>query len=229
MTSGDPRSQALGVVMWRRCAQSTLANQDDGCDDRADRTDYAAVMDSDIANEAFPRGSVVLISGIMAAGKSTVAQMLAERLPSSAHVRGDAFRRMIVSGRAEMVPSADAEAIRQLQLRYRIGAMTADAYANAGFTALYQDIVLGEDLAHAVDLISARPLFIVVLTPRPEAIAQRAEGRSKPGGYGEWTVSSLNELLRDTPHVGLWLDTSEQTAEQSVDEVVRRAADARVG
>jgi adenylylsulfate kinase-like enzyme len=33
--------------------------------------------------------AVVLITGIQAAGKSTVAQALAERLPRSVHVRGD--------------------------------------------------------------------------------------------------------------------------------------------
>lgn len=42
---------------------------------------------------------VVLVTGVMASGKSTVAQALAERLPRAAHVRGDLFRRMIVSPR----------------------------------------------------------------------------------------------------------------------------------
>ena len=45
---------------------------------------------------------IVLITGAMAAGKSSLAQALAERLPCSVHLRGDSFRRMIVSGRAEM-------------------------------------------------------------------------------------------------------------------------------
>ena len=53
---------------------------------------------SDAAN----RPHIIMITGIMAAGKSTVAQQLAERLPKSVHLRGDVFRRMIVSGRAEM-------------------------------------------------------------------------------------------------------------------------------
>lgn len=35
----------------------------------------------------------------MASGESTVAQALAERLPRAAHVRGDLFRRMIVTPR----------------------------------------------------------------------------------------------------------------------------------
>jgi len=59
----------------------------------------------------------VLITGVMAAGKSTVAQALAERLPRAAHVRGDVFRWMIVSGREEYQPGAGGEALTQLRLR----------------------------------------------------------------------------------------------------------------
>ncbi|MBA3778999.1 MAG: AAA family ATPase [Chloroflexi bacterium] len=164
----------------------------------------------------------------MAAGKSTVAQLLAEQLPRAAHIRGDVFRRMIVSGRAEMLPSANDEAIAQLQLRYKLAALVADGYARAGFTAVYQDIVLGDDLVHARDRIAARPLFIVVLAPRPEVVVRRAETRRKPTGYGDWTAAALDMMLRATPRMGLWLDTSEQTAQQTVEQILRRAADARV-
>ncbi|WP_334609849.1 AAA family ATPase [Micromonospora sp. CPCC 205546] len=66
--------------------------------------------------------SVVLISGIMAAGKSTVAEALARRLPRAVHLRGDVFRRMVVSGRAEMTAEPSAEAWRQLRLRYDLAA-----------------------------------------------------------------------------------------------------------
>ncbi len=46
--------------------------------------------------------AVFLITGISAAGKSTVAQQLAERLTRSVHVRGDTFRQMIVNGRVDI-------------------------------------------------------------------------------------------------------------------------------
>ncbi len=176
----------------------------------------------------FPAGSVVLITGIMGAGKSTVAELLAERLPKAAHVRGDVFRRMIVSGRSEMVPTADLEALAQLRLRYNLAALVADGYAAAGFTAVYQDIVLGEDLERVPERIHARPLFVVVLAPRPDVVFHRAEGRTKPRGYGSWTVEALDELLRATPRIGLWLDTSDQTAAQTVDEICRRVPESLV-
>ena len=81
--------------------------------------------------------AVVLITGIMGVGKSSVAQALTERLPKAAHVRGDTFRRFIVSGGEPMLPGAGPQALEQLRLRYRLGAATADAYAEAGFVAVY--------------------------------------------------------------------------------------------
>ena len=80
--------------------------------------------------------AIIVITGIMAAGKSTIAQALAERLPKSAHVRGDVFRRMVVSGRAEMTTDAGDEALRQLNLRYDLAMLVAENYCAAGFTVV---------------------------------------------------------------------------------------------
>jgi predicted kinase len=88
--------------------------------------------------------AIILLTGIQAVGKSTVAQLLAEQLPRSVHVRGDLFRRMIVNGRADMVPDPPAEAIAQLRLRHRLTAATCDAYFRDGFTVVAQDVILGE-------------------------------------------------------------------------------------
>jgi len=48
--------------------------------------------------------AVILITGIQAAGKSTVAQLLAKQLPWLVYMRGDLFRRMVINDRAEMTP-----------------------------------------------------------------------------------------------------------------------------
>ncbi|WP_320781852.1 AAA family ATPase [Streptomyces sp. CRN 30] len=167
---------------------------------------------------------VILVSGISASGKSTVAQALAERLPRSAHVRGDTFRRMIVSGQAHMTADAPPEAVAQLRLRYRLAATAADAYVDAGFTAVVQDLFLGEYLADMPRLIRSRPLAVVMLAPDPEVVARREAERAKTGYGPDWQPSAMDQVLRDsTPRIGLWLDTSEQTVEETVDEILKRA------
>ncbi|MFF1721082.1 AAA family ATPase [Streptomyces sviceus] len=172
---------------------------------------------------------VVLITGVMAAGKSTVAQALAERLPRAAHVRGDVFRRMIVSGREDYTPGASGEAVAQLRLRHRLSAATADAYAGAGFTAVVQDVVLGEDLTAYVGLVRTRPLYVVVLAPDAGTVAARETARTKNGYGPAWTVAALDEALREsTPPIGLWLDTSAQTPAQTVEAILAGRERARV-
>jgi chloramphenicol 3-O-phosphotransferase len=170
-----------------------------------------------------PRQAVLLITGIQAAGKSTVAQLVAEQLPMSVHLRGDVFRRMVISGRAEMTPDPAPEAIRQLELRHRLTATVADGYFGAGFTVVAQDILLGRHLTEMVQAIRSRPLLVVVLAPRPDAVAAREAGRRKRA-YGEFTTADLDGALRrETEPIGLWLDTSDQTPEQTAQEIIRRA------
>ncbi|MER6916580.1 AAA family ATPase [Streptomyces sp. NPDC000594] len=173
--------------------------------------------------------AVLLITGVMAAGKSTVAQALAERLPKAAHVRGDAFRRMTVTGRVDMGSPDGAEALAQLRLRYRLSASSADGYAAAGWTAVVQDVVIGPELASYVDLVRTRPLYVVVLAPSPSTVAARESARPKTGYSPALTVADLDQGLReDTARLGLWLDTSEQTPSETVDAILARLEEARV-
>ncbi|WNZ06180.1 AAA family ATPase [Streptomyces sp. 11x1] len=166
---------------------------------------------------------IYLITGIPAAGKSTIAQLLAERLPRSVHVRGDLFRRMVINGRAEMTADPSEEAVRQLRLRHQLTAQTIDSYFETGFTVVAQDVILGEHLARMIAQIRSRPLHVIALTPHPDAIAARDTARSKTA-YDAWTIGPLDHALRqETPRRGLWIDTSEQTPTQTVDEILARA------
>ncbi|WP_326667913.1 AAA family ATPase [Streptomyces sp. NBC_01257] len=172
--------------------------------------------------------AVVLVTGVMASGKSTVAELLCARLPRAAHVRGDVFRRMTVSGREELLPEETAESRAQLELRYRISAMVADAYASDGWTAVVQDIVLGEDLLRYVEGVRTRPLYVVVLAPSTDVVRSREAGRAKTG-YGVWTVEALDRSLRvETPDIGLRLDSSELTPDETVSAILARLPAARV-
>jgi broad-specificity NMP kinase len=167
--------------------------------------------------------TIILITGIQAVGKSTVAQLLAEQLPRSVHVRGDLFRRMVVSGRADMTPDPSAEAIAQLRLRYKLTAATCDAYFREGFTVVAQDVILGEHLREIVGHITSRPLLVVVLTAAPEVIRAREEGRGKKA-YGTWAPEVLDQILRhETPRLGMWLDTTGHRPAEAVSDILARA------
>jgi predicted kinase len=163
---------------------------------------------------------VILITGIMAAGKSTVAQALAERLPRSVHLRGDLFRRMIVGGRAAMGFPLSDEAERQLDLRYRLAATAAALYHAAGFTVVYQDIIIGRGLMRVLPLYRELPLRLVVLCPDAATVSAREANRAKQG-YGDLAVADFDRVLRDeTPRRGLWVDSSLLTVDQTVDTIL---------
>jgi predicted kinase len=167
-----------------------------------------------------PAPQLFVITGIMAAGKSTVAQALAERFPRSVHVRGDSFRRAVVRGYHEMTPDPSEAAVRDLRLRYEIAAMVADCYVDAGFVTVVQDVVIGEELPRFLAMLRTRPLGLVVLAPSAEAVVEREAGRQKTG-YRDFTPAELDRDLRTTtPRIGLWLDPSALTVAETVDAIL---------
>jgi hypothetical protein len=137
---------------------------------------------------------------------------------------------MVVSGRVHMRQDAPPEAQRQLELRYRLGAATADAYFEAGFTVVVQDIVMGPALRRYVEDIRSRPLHVVVLAPPSDVVAVREERRQKTAYQPDGpSIDELDRYLREeTPRIGLWLDTSEQSPDETVEEILRRLDEARI-
>jgi hypothetical protein len=145
----------------------------------------------------------VAITGVCAAGKTTVGRLLAVSLGIS-FVEGDAIR-----------PPGDGPS----EERYR-------RLAAALPGAVVEDVILGPWLGRFVELAS--PCRLVVLAPSREAVAERDSGRAK-GGYGRWSIDELDRALRDeTPRLGLWIDSSELTPEETVAAILERIDEARV-
>jgi hypothetical protein len=179
-------------------------------------------------------GAVWLISGAQASGKSTVADLLAQHFERGVHVRGGQFYRWVVRGWVHFddVDRAD-ESRRLLDLRYRLSAVVANEYAAAGFTTVVQDNIYGADVVAWLGSIRARPLHLVVLRPSVAAISDRHEQRRRETGKvayrGGFTAADNDADLAKTPtDLGLWLDTSAQTPEETVGEILARAREAVV-
>lgn len=164
------------------------------------------------------RPRLILMTGVMAAGKSSVAQSLAKKYPRSVHLRGDAFRRFVVNGRVDMGAPDSVEALDQLRLRYQLSVQAALAYYEAGFTVVHQDVILGALLADVVALYNDAPVEVIVLCPSAEVIAEREHQRRKTG-YGAISIDELQQGLRNTPPLGRWVDSSDMTIDQTANHI----------
>jgi predicted kinase len=174
--------------------------------------------------------TLVVISGTQGAGKSTVARLLASRFERGAWVSADALQKMVVAGGRWPAPprgypapgremSADAE--RQLRLRLTHACLLGRSFVAAGFTAVLDDIVVGYRVEHLLEELAGQRFVFVMLTPRPEVVRQREHGRGT-GLWREWEWLD-DEIRTRTRRVGLWLDSSEQTPDETVDAILARA------
>lgn len=179
-------------------------------------------------------GGVWLITGVQAAGKSTIAERLASSFERGVHLRGDLFRRSVVGG---WVNAGDHdqpdEARRLLDLRYRLSALVADEYCGARFTVVVQDTIFGADVTTWLQAVEARPRRLVVLRPNLEVVAKREVARRAATGKvaywsGGFTIDALDAALEQIPRIGLRLDTSDQSPDETVVEVMERSAEAIV-
>lgn len=174
--------------------------------------------------------ALFVISGVSAAGKSTVARLLAARFERGACVPGDVIREMMVSGRVDMRPNAEAEALRQLTLRYAGALSVAEVFLNGGFDVVVEDVIIGPILREFLALVPVPEFHLVFLDPDAAAIGQRERGRDRDAyGPGRWSVGGLQALLREeTDRIGQWLDTTGQSAEQTVEAILSNPDASRV-
>jgi hypothetical protein len=162
-----------------------------------------------------------------------VADLLARRFRRGVHVRGGQFYRWAVTGWVHAGDPDEAEARRLLDLRYRLSSTVAEQYASAGFTTVVQDNIYGPDVEHWFERIGARPKYFVVLRPTVGTVEARDAQRQRTGGKiayrGGFTPAINDQHVATTRRdLGLWLETSDQSPQETVDEITRRAEDTLV-
>jgi chloramphenicol 3-O-phosphotransferase len=164
---------------------------------------------------------VFVITGAMAAGKSTVAMALAKRLTRSAYVEGDAFLRMMINGKADMGPVLNADAQAQLHLRQQLSTDAVRRFADSGFSVIYEDILIGSDLVSALERLADLSPRVVVLTPSIASLEKRDRERGKTGYSEKFAPDILADaLMTETPRIGTWIDTSDMSINDVVDRIL---------
>lgn len=174
-----------------------------------------------MSSQLDPRTALFVISGMQGAGKTTVGRQLAARFARAACVSADDLQRMIVSGGrwpAKRTPAA--EATRQLRLRLHHLCVLGISFLEAGFSAVLDDIVIGSRVDDLLAELAGREFLFVMLVPRFEVVREREHERGTRL-FEQW--GWMDEEIRSrTRRIGLWIDSSELSVEQTVDEILAR-------
>jgi len=153
-----------------------------------------------------------------------VARLLAEQWTHGVHIEADVLHSMIVSGGVWVQEPGEiaGEAAEQLRLRLKHMCLLGKSFYDAGFSVVLDDIIVGERWEHVEHDLAGVPLSLVVLAPSRLVVQERDMSRAKRTLGREWAVY-LDDALRSTMNgIGLWIDNSYQTPEQTVEEIVRK-------
>ncbi len=163
----------------------------------------------------------ILVSGVPGSGKTTVSRSLAARFERSAHVEGDFVGdHFIVHGLVPPQGPSHEEAEAQLRLRRRNICLLTDSFLEAGFVTIVDDVIVSPSvLALYSQFLKAPVVALVQLNPSLEVIAARDHERDKQV-FAIW--SHLHAELQRMPRIGLWVDSSSLSVEQTVDMIFDR-------
>ncbi len=112
--------------------------------------------------------------------------------------------------------------MRQLRLWAKNAIMLAVSFLEAGFTPVIDDVVIGPRLDDFIQELRGHRVRFVLLTPRIDVVQQRDASRAEKHIFEIWGHLD-SELREGTRKIGLWLDSSEMTAEQTVDAILANA------
>ncbi len=170
---------------------------------------------------------IIVIAGLPGAGKSNLSRRLAEHFDAAAHVEADRLQDLIVSGAVHGdVNGISDEAARQIRLRLHHAVLLARSFREAGFTAIVDDIITGPRFDHLRDELGDTPFSFVMLLRDLEVMKEswRAIGSPFVDSF-DWID---DEIRHHTPRVGLWLETTGRSEDETFAELVTRLDEARV-
>jgi len=170
----------------------------------------------------------MVISGLPGVGKSTTARLVASRLDQAAHIEADRLQQMIVAGGVwpDGSEAISEEASAQLALRLHNACLLARSFLGAGFTPVVDDIVIADRLVQLLTELNGLPVRYVMLAPPFHHVRQRWIDMGSPF-TDAWSWID-DEIRLRTKRIGLWIDTTDLTPEQTADQILTRLDEATV-
>ncbi len=173
-----------------------------------------------------PQKDVWLITGIPGAGKSTVSRLLAQRFPCGVHLEGDLIGgytgHFIVSGLVPPGGEPAQESLRQYQLAVRNQCLLARSFADAGFIPVLDYVMTTRHgLGQRRAMLQRLRVHFVVLNPGIDVARRRDQSRAEKTVGDAW-MHLERAMVKELAGIGLWVDSRDMTAEQTVDHILRR-------
>lgn len=175
-----------------------------------------------------PATDAWFVTGIPGAGKSTISRLLAGRFPRGAHIEGDRLGDMVVGGVVHPGQQPREESDRQSLLVIRHLCLLARSFARAGFVPVLDYVCMTRGgVARYRRALSRLNLHLVVLNPGKDTALARDLARPEKTVAAHWT--HLEDVMRrELPGLGLWVDSRDQTPEQTIAYILRHRKKALV-
>jgi chloramphenicol 3-O-phosphotransferase len=141
------------------------------------------------------RGSIVIVNGPAASGKTTAARALAEQSSEpSVHLHGDDFFRALKVGRLR---GWEEGAVPQHEVVFEAMANAATSLANGGYFVVLDSLIRPRYLYIVIDIIKSHDLevHLVILRPRWSEVQRRSDLRDEAWRHDAEVLQLLYEVF----------------------------------